>query len=85
MDARLPPELDAFRLDIRAFLKAALPADIRARWIETSNVLFADRADTVRWQKSFTDVAGLCRPGRSPTVASAGTSCSAMCLKSKRR
>ena len=51
MDARLPPELDAFRLEIRAFLAEALPEDIRARWIESPNVLFADRADTVRWQK----------------------------------
>ncbi|MEQ9121680.1 MAG: acyl-CoA dehydrogenase family protein [Alphaproteobacteria bacterium] len=51
MDARLPPDLEAFRLEVRRFLAAHLPADIRARWLETPNVLFAPRADTERWQR----------------------------------
>ncbi len=51
MDAHLPPELEDFRQDVRAFIRARLPADIRERWLETPNVLFANRADTTRWQK----------------------------------
>ncbi len=51
MDARLPPELEDFRNEVRTFLNQRLPHDIRDRWQETPNVLFANRDDTVRWQK----------------------------------
>ncbi len=51
MDAHLPPELEDFRQEVRTFLRERLPSDIRDRWQETPNVLFANRDDTVRWQK----------------------------------
>jgi len=51
MENSLPGDLEAFRAELRAFIRENLPEDIRARWLETPNVLFANREDTTRWQK----------------------------------
>ncbi len=51
MDASLPPELEDFRQEVRGFIRDNLPADVRERWLESPTVLFANRSDTVRWQK----------------------------------
>lgn len=40
-----------FAGDVREFVASRLPDDIRARWADTANVLFASRDDTLRWTK----------------------------------
>ena len=51
MELTFSPENRAFQDEVRRFLQERLPDDIRARWADSPNVLFADRADTVRLQK----------------------------------
>ena len=51
MDLAFSPEERAFAEEVRDFVRSDLPEDIRARWAETANVLFASRSDTARWTK----------------------------------
>lgn len=51
MANQFSPEIEEFRQDVRQFVRERLPDDIRQRWLETPNVLFANRADTQRWMK----------------------------------
>ena len=51
MDLALRKEDRAFAEEVRAFVRDRLPADIRAGWADTANVLFAPREPTVRWTK----------------------------------
>ena len=48
MDVVLSPEEDAFRQEVRAFLKDKLPADIAEK---TGNGFRISKQDHVRWQK----------------------------------
>src|SRR5690606_14881098 len=41
----------AFADEVREFVAASLPREIRERWADTANVLFAPRDDTLRWTK----------------------------------
>jgi len=41
----------AFRDEVRAFLEAELPTDIRERWKNNPNVLYPEKDDLVRWHK----------------------------------
>ena len=50
MDTGLSPEDEAFRQQVRTFLREKLPEDIHARWKE-SGMIFPDKPDAVRWQK----------------------------------
>lgn len=50
MDTGLSPEDEAFRQEVRTFLRENLPEDIHARWKE-SGMIFPDKPDAVRWQK----------------------------------
>lgn len=51
MQLSFSPAERAFAADVRRFVAERLPEDIRTRWAETPNVLFASRSDTVRWTK----------------------------------
>ena len=51
MENQISSELESFQQEVRAFIKDHLPGDIRNRWLESPNVLFANRSDTVRWMK----------------------------------
>ncbi|MFN4088373.1 MAG: acyl-CoA dehydrogenase family protein [Alphaproteobacteria bacterium] len=51
MDLGFSADERGFAEEVRTFVRTNLPADIRARWAETANVLFASRGDTVRWTK----------------------------------
>jgi alkylation response protein AidB-like acyl-CoA dehydrogenase len=48
LDLNFTPEEQAFREDVRAFLRAELPADIREKVLSRRHL---ERADYVRWQK----------------------------------
>lgn len=49
MDLSFAAAERAFADEVRSFVRDRLPEDIRQRWAETANVLFAPRADTARW------------------------------------
>ena len=46
MDTGLSPEDEAFRQQVRTFLREKLPEDIHARWKE-SGMIFPDKPDAV--------------------------------------
>ncbi|MGE0385119.1 MAG: acyl-CoA dehydrogenase family protein [Gammaproteobacteria bacterium] len=48
MDLRIDPKYEAFRAEVRDFVAASLPADIRAR---VTGFLRVEREDYVRWQR----------------------------------
>ena len=55
MDLKYTPEEEAFRAEVRAFLEAELPADIRAK-MRLGKRLRKD--DLMRWQKILHRTAG---------------------------
>jgi pimeloyl-CoA dehydrogenase large subunit len=52
MDLRFTPEEVAFRNDVRAFFRAALPPEIRRKMVEGRHL---GKADIVRWQRILND------------------------------
>ena len=52
MDFRFTPEEIAFRNDVRAFFRAALPPEIRHKMVEGRHLA---KADIVRWQRILND------------------------------
>ena len=52
MDLRFTPEEIAFRNDVRAFFRAALPPEIRRKMVEGRHL---GKADIVRWQRILND------------------------------
>lgn len=54
MDLSFPPRLEAFRVEVRAFLDQAVTEDIRALSAETSTV-FAEPPRALEWQRVLDD------------------------------
>jgi pimeloyl-CoA dehydrogenase large subunit len=52
MDLRFTPEEVAFRSEVRAFFRAALPPEIRRKMVEGRHL---GKADIVRWQRILND------------------------------
>ena len=50
MDAQLTADEQAFRDEVRTFLREKLPMDVHERWLEAGKI-FPDRDDGVRWHK----------------------------------
>ena len=74
MDLRFTPEENAFRDEVRTFLRAALPESIRRKMAEGRRLV---KEDIVTWQRILNKPrAGRCRTGRRSGAAPAGARCS---------